>query len=264
MSSPDGYVGTLGGERKTSEYNAIAYVVRSILSGRSHAALVQVVAVTPATEEEIGTVDVQPMVNQLDADGAPLAHGVINGIPWLTLQAGPNAVLLQPEVGDRGLCVFADRDISSVKATREIANPGSFRQADMADGLYLGGFLNDTATQWIRMNDEGIVLHSPILIRLEAPEIRLEAENLVDIVAPQVTVDAETSTTITTGQLTVNGPSQFNGNMSVDGNVDVTGDIDSGGTITAATDVIGGGVSLKNHTHLGVTPGSGTSGPPAP
>ena len=33
-------------------------------------------------------------------------------------------------------------------------------------------------------------------------------------------------------------------------------------TLTADTDVIGGGVSLKNHVHTGVTSGSGDTGPP--
>jgi phage baseplate assembly protein gpV len=33
-------------------------------------------------------------------------------------------------------------------------------------------------------------------------------------------------------------------------------------TVTATTDVVGGGKSLKSHIHTGVTSGSGTSGPP--
>lgn len=42
-----------------------------------------------------------------------------------------------------------------------------------------------------------------------------------------------------------------------------TGDINVDGTVTASTDVIGGGKSLKNHTHGGVMSGSDTSGPPS-
>lgn len=250
MSNPDGYYGTQLATSRTSEYNAIDFVVRSILSGRAHVALVQVIAVTPGEGvKSLGTVDVQPMVNQLDADGAPLAHGVINGIPWLTLQAGPNAVLLRPEVGDRGLCVFADRDISSVKSTREISNPGSYRQADMADGLYIGGFLNDDPTQWIKMDADGIVIHSPTLIKLEAPEIRLEAENNVAIVAPEVTIDASTSTTITTGSFVVNGNSQFNGTIDASGNI-------------TAPDGVFSGKSFNSHKHGGVQTGGGQTGTP--
>lgn len=236
MSSPDGYIGTLGGERTSSEYNALTYIIRSVLAGRANVALVKVVAVTPGTPQSTGTVDVQPMVNQVDADGMPMAHGIINSIPWFTLQAGSNAVLLQPEVGDRGLCVFADRDISSVKATRDIGNPGSLRQDDMADALYLGGFLNDDPTQWIKMDASGIVLHSPTKVRLEAPLIELEA--------PTINMVASTGLNITTPTATFNG------------------DIHSTGTITGDTNVVGGGKSLKTHTHSGVQPGGGNSGPP--
>lgn len=43
----------------------------------------------------------------------------------------------------------------------------------------------------------------------------------------------------------------------LDGNVTVTGEL------TAAVDVIGGGKSLKNHVHSGVTTGSGNTAKPA-
>lgn len=248
MSNPDGYFGTQLATSRTSEFNAIDFVVRAILSGRAHVVIVQVIAVTPGSPQSLGTVDVQPMVNQLDADGAPIPHGVINGIPWLTLQAGPNAVLLQPEVGDKGICVVSDRDISSVKSTREVGNPGSYRQSDMADGLYIGGILNDDPTQWIKMDAVGIVIHSPNLIKLEAPEIRLEASSLVAIVAPQVTINASTSATITTGSFVVNGNSQFNGTIDASGNI-------------TAPDVIAGGHSGATHHHTAQGPTAPTTGP---
>jgi len=44
--------------------------------------------------------------------------------------------------------------------------------------------------------------------------------------------------------------------------VEASGDMTVAGTLTATTDVIGGGKSLKLHTHGGVTAGGGTSGPP--
>lgn len=46
------------------------------------------------------------------------------------------------------------------------------------------------------------------------------------------------------------------GGVTIDGDVSVTG------TLTASVDVVGGGKSLKDHTHTGVQGGSGTSGPP--
>ncbi|MCP8892995.1 phage baseplate assembly protein V [Sphingomonas faeni] len=52
------------------------------------------------------------------------------------------------------------------------------------------------------------------------------------------------------------------GGLSFKGNLTVDGDIKSTGTITAETDVVGAGKSLKDHMHLGVQPGGGLSGKP--
>ena len=59
-----------------------------------------------------------------------------------------------------------------------------------------------------------------------------------------------------TVRIDADGGLQFKGNMTVDG------DIRSTGTITAATDVVGAGKSLKSHTHTGVQAGGAFSGPP--
>lgn len=52
------------------------------------------------------------------------------------------------------------------------------------------------------------------------------------------------------------------GGLTLKGDVTVDGDIRSTGTITADTDVVGGGKSLKSHTHGGVQSGGAFSGPP--
>ena len=47
-----------------------------------------------------------------------------------------------------------------------------------------------------------------------------------------------------------------------DGGVTITGDVEVTGTITASTDVIADGISLKNHTHPGVQAGAAHTGAP--
>lgn len=49
---------------------------------------------------------------------------------------------------------------------------------------------------------------------------------------------------------------------SATGNVAITGDASTTGTITGNTEVIGGGKSLKDHKHGGVTAGGAQSGRP--
>ena len=42
----------------------------------------------------------------------------------------------------------------------------------------------------------------------------------------------------------------------------INGNVTVNGTLTATTDVVGGGKSLNSHTHGGVTPGGGNTGTP--
>jgi hypothetical protein len=107
----------------------------------------------------VGTVDVLPLVNQLDGNGNPVPHGKVFRLPYMRMQSGAWAVICDPSVGDIGIVVCSDRDISTVKSNSDgqQANPGSYRQFDLADGVYLGGILNalPSATMWLR-SDGGL------------------------------------------------------------------------------------------------------------
>ncbi len=180
---------------RSSEANALQFVFQQLMAGNWTATLVQVVAVTnTGLVAPVGFCDVNPMVHQIDGDGTNVTpHGVIRDVPYFRYQGGANAIILDPEVGDRGIMICASRDISAVKASRTPNVPGSFRQFDPADGLYIGGFLNAVPTQYVRFSADGIELVSPTQIRLQAPDIQ--------IIGP-VTGD---STAIFSGEVTANG-----------------------------------------------------------
>lgn len=222
-----GYVGQQDLTSATSEYNKLTFVIAQMLSGRSTAAVVRVEAVNPPDDPlgAAGTVDVLPLVAQINGAGEPTPHGTVFGLPYFRLQGGTNAIVMDPKVGDLGLAVFADRDISSVKVTKGPANPGSRRQADMADGLYFGGFLNGVPAQYVRFSADGIDIVSPTRILLEAPAI--------DMRGPE----GGTLVTVT-------------GSANVSGRVDATGG------------VTGADIVLETHIHSGVQPGSGNTGQP--
>lgn len=55
---------------------------------------------------------------------------------------------------------------------------------------------------------------------------------------------------------------EMTGDLAVAGNVTVAGDATVTGTATATVDVVGGGKSLKTHTHGGVVVGGGNTGAP--
>jgi len=65
------------------------------------------------------------------------------------------------------------------------------------------------------------------------------------------------------GLIAIPTTATFQGDLIVNGNITVNGDITCNGTITATVDVIGGGISLKNHTHGNVQNGTGTTSAPS-
>jgi hypothetical protein len=254
QTNPSGYSGTQKPQSGGSEFNALTFLVSQMLNKRNIATLVQVKAVTNAGGlSPVGFVDVLPLVNQLDGDGNAVFHKVVHGLPYFRLQGGANAIILDPQVGDIGLAVFADRDISSVKAKRGQANPGSARRSDFADGMYVGGFLNGTPTQYVQFSAAGIKIHSPVAVILDAPDVQINAAT--------VEISATSSATVTTPTFTVNGATILNGPLS-QGAGSAGGAATMLGPITVTNDVVAGGKSLKTHVHSGVTAGGANTGAP--
>lgn len=138
-------------------FNAISFLVRQLIAQMSTMKLVQVKAVhSDGAVAAAGTVDVLPLVNQIDGNNNGTPHGTVYGIPWFRLQGGLNAVICDPQVDDIGYVVVSDRDISNVKSTKAQANPGSFRKFDLADGIYVGGCLMGTPEQYVLFTSDGI------------------------------------------------------------------------------------------------------------
>src|ERR1700688_3354724 len=143
MSFTDAGYGQQTPSDPNTEYTSIAFIVRSMMAKMDTMKLVKVTAVHGGggAIAAAGTVDVQPLVNQIDGASPPHAtpHGTVYGIPWWRLQGGSSAVICDPIVGDLGYVICADRDISVVKGTGAVGNPGSLRRFNIADGIYVGG-----------------------------------------------------------------------------------------------------------------------------
>jgi hypothetical protein len=150
-----------------SEHNYISFVAEQLIARLNVSKLVQVKAVTGGGVNPAGTVDVFPLVSQVDGSGNPTAHGIISGIPWSRVQGGKNAIICDPQVGDYGYVVASDRDISNAKTVLSRSppgdvskgvNPGSFRRYDIADGVYAGGALNVAPNQYLIFTTTGVRL----------------------------------------------------------------------------------------------------------
>lgn len=263
MSDETGYQGELTPNQAAGTFNAMNFLVQQMLARVNTATLVKVVSVTNAGGvEPVGFVDVQPLVNQLDGADKAVPHGVVRGLPYFRIQGGANAVILDPEVGDIGIAVFASKDISAVKATKAQANPGSSRRFNMADGMFLGGVLNGTPSQYVQFDASGITVNSPTKVNVVAPDVAVNCDT--------AEVNAQTSTTVTCPT------SSFDGNVTITGTLGVAGVATVGalsstgaagasamtGDLNVTGDVTANGTSLHTHTHGGVSTGTGNTGAP--
>ena len=213
QSSQNEVRGFASPENGFSDAGAQTFIVEQILSNIQTIMLVKVVGVTNnGGVSPVGFVDVVPMVYLSTADNKTIAHATIHNIPYFRLQGGSNAIIIDPKVGDIGMCGFCSRDISSVKKTKQPSAAQSKRRFAYSDGLYFGGMLNGAPSQYVRFSDAGIEIKSPSEIILEAPSIK------------------------------------FKGNTETTGTANQMGAM-TNTTITASGDVSSGGKSFLNHTH---------------
>lgn len=219
-----------------NEQNVLIFTIKQVLNRVSTAKPVKVTGVSSDGK----TVDVQPMVNQVDGAGNATPHGTVYGVPVVSLQGGKNSIIMKPKAGDMGLMICSDRDISSVKANKDVANPGSFRKYDAADGIYIGGILaTEDPEQSIEFTDTGLKIADKNGNKLESSPTGWLFTGNVSI-----------------GNLTITGAVSGPSGGAIPGNMHVTG------TMTGDAGVIGAGKNLATHVHSGVQPGGGNSGPP--
>lgn len=201
----------------SNEFNALSFLIEQRIKGINTCELVRVVAVNPDKN-----LDVQPLLNQIDGLEQAVPQSPIYQIPYVRIQAGTNGILIEPQVGDIGLCAYCQRDISSIKTLKGQANPLSDRYFSPSDGIYICSIasLNQEPTRFIHFKQDGIEINGN----------------------GQVTVNAN--------EAIINCPCSINGDLTIDGEVTATGDVKAGT------------ISLLTHVHGGVTPGDKTTGAP--
>ena len=237
------------------EFANLNFMVRQFVSKLQTSTLVRVDNVYAAGElQPVGFIDATILVNQIDGGGMPTEHVTMFGIPYMRLQGGTDAIIIDPVVGDIGVCLFASRDISKIKSTKARGNPGSLRQFNMSDGMYIGGMLNGTPVQYIRFSADGIDMTSPTAINLTAPDITLDATT-VTVNATTVTVNA---TDITLAAVDTLAMSADNVTLDAIATIAMTA-LD----VTVVSDTLThNGVNIGyDHVHISGSPGSPTSAP---
>lgn len=176
--STEGYNGTPFGLYSDPAGQQQELIARMISNVRTSLP-VRVEAVTNAGGvSPIGRVDIRPLVGQLDGRGKHVGHGVIYNVPYLRIQGGASAVILDPKVGDVGIAIFCDRDISAVKGSKKAAPPGSARKHDMSDAIYLHSIVSAAPTQYIAFSAGGITIKSPNGVTIDAPSVTITGASL--------------------------------------------------------------------------------------
>lgn len=252
----------------TSPLGEVTFIIRQMLARLNTMKVVQVKAVhNTGGVSTAGTVDVQPLVSQIDGNGNAQPHGTVFGLQYFRVQGGVNAVICDPAVGDIGYVVVSDRDITNINTGQnKPVTPGCFRRNDLADGIYVGGILNAKPKQYIQFVDStGITLSDA-----NGNQIVM-GKSGITFVGPVIMQNAVTMQNTVTLQstLAVTGDLAASGNLQLAGSIKTIG----GGTYTANIQTVGaiqagfGGadqVGLQSHEHIYV-PGTGAptnSNPP--
>lgn len=138
------------------------FIIQQLISNVHTMIPVEVISVSVPTDTlaPIGRCSVRPLVQQVDGNNNVYGRGEIINVPYLRVQGGKNAVVLDPVVGDVGLCGFCERDISMVKRTGAEAAPNTRRQYSLNDAVYMFTMMSGTPEQFVHFKDSGIDIKS--------------------------------------------------------------------------------------------------------
>ncbi|MDI2112083.1 Gp138 family membrane-puncturing spike protein [Commensalibacter nepenthis] len=150
-----------------SSLNTLVGIIDNALSSVSTAMPVTVLQVY-----ENHTLDAMPMVDMLDNQGKSVKHAPITGIPYARLQGGDYGLIIEPKAGDKGLVVFASRDISDVVESKGKAKPASLRKHSMSDGMYIASLLYEEPKTFIKITGD--------TVEIEATNINIKGNVTID------------------------------------------------------------------------------------
>ena len=194
---------------ETGVASAIDKRIESHIRGIGPSMLVEVKSVHAGEASITGFVDVLPMVNQQDALGRSYPRQIIHNVPYLRIQGGASALIIDPKAGDIGFIVVSGRDHTHVVTTRQAAPPASFRQFCIEDCVYIGGFLNNGPNQFIQATDSGWRIVTPGSVSIEAAKItaNCDFETSGDVKASGVSLKNHTHGGVQSGGSNTEPPS---------------------------------------------------------
>jgi hypothetical protein len=149
----------------TSPFNSLSFAIQMAKNAMMTCTIVKVQKLAKdgnGAVGPVGRVDVQPLVQMIDGVQRTTDHTTVHNLPYFRAIGGTNAVICDPQVGDIGFVVVADRDISAVKSKQNVAPPGSSRRYNIADGIFIGACLTQGKPKnYVRFVDSQTLELSP-------------------------------------------------------------------------------------------------------
>ena len=226
--SNDSVIGSRQENTASSFENALAFFIEMAQAKINTGTAVKVISVEKAgPEEPVGSLSAIPLVGQRDGYGNTIEPVAIPSLFYFRYQGGKGAFVVDPAPGDIGWASFAKDDISNISNSGQTVPAASFRRFSQADGMYTGGITNKGATTYVFIDPENqtITLKADTKILLDTPLVEFA------------------------GRWTQTGEKGESAEMR-------------GGFSNTGGKVSSNGISLEDHQHSNVQPGSGNSGPP--
>lgn len=224
-------------------------------------------------------VDVQLLVNRLNADDTTTVRPPVLGVPLMFQGSVSSQFSFPVRAGDTVLVVFGMRNIDRFKGgSTDPHDPLTNRKYDRNDAIAIPGLFpfsqarnNPSKHSLDHSVDDAVISHN--LGSGSENEVRLKANGDIIVNSPsKVEVNCSTAEINASDSVTVDTPeTTVTGNLLVEGMLTyVSGMTGSGGSSTATLTgdvivtgrVVSNGVELDTHTHGGVETGNGnTDGP---
>ena len=255
------------------EYDKVISQFNSLITNVNTAIPCKVVAIEKQEQRGVnivGFVDIQLMIEQTNGQKKGNETAIICNVPYIRIQGGTNAVIIDPEINDLGVAIFASRDITNFKEARRQTPPATWRKFSISDAIYIGGIRNQKPVQYIHFRNDGIEIYSPKRVHITTPTVLIDSDNTTINTSAKTTINANggceiNAETTNNGNVKINGNTKISGNLLVGGIIGQTGEAGGGGNVSligpvnVINDLHAEGISVAHHTHT--CPDGGTSEP---
>lgn len=178
-------------------------------------------------------VDLQILDKDSDGQGQIIEYPIIPNVPIRqAMESGKAYIRLPVQLGDTGTIEFFDSSVDDIITESSYSYSYEEDWHSLSDGLFTNGFLPDK-------NLIDVDPNCPISIGTKSGTFTFIVNDAgqLTLTTPVMNIIAGTSLNITAPTTNITGVVNISDNLNV------------AKTVTATTDVIGGGKSLKSHTH---------------